>query len=77
MRINFEFVLICDINNKTVNSQLLSNLNGGIHIFLHKWADKCVFVSNNFSFIFNVTIKIIIEKSREDVIVFLAIQENN
>lgn len=55
------FVLICDINNETVNSQLLSNLNGGIQIFLHKWAGKCVFVSNNFSFIFNVTIKIIIE----------------
>lgn len=56
------FVLKCDINNETVNSQLLSNLNGGIHIFLHKWADKyCVFVSNNFNFIFNVTIKIIIE----------------
>lgn len=54
-------VLICDINNETVNSQLLSNLNGGIHIFLHRWADKCVFVSNTFSFIFKVTIKIIIE----------------
>lgn len=27
------FVLICDINNETVNFQLLSNLNGGIHIF--------------------------------------------